>query len=165
MGNPLAPPSSAPTRSRVIILIAIALLLITGSLFLTGPGDPGTFVVTFPSGREIVTDVADTPEKIFFGLAFREHLPQDRGMVYIFDSSGRHELSTKGFQIPVDMIWVDESKHVVHTVERAQPCAQDPCPRYGPPPENARYVIQTAAGLVQQEGVDPGDKLKFTLRM
>lgn len=146
-------------------MIVLALLLITASVFLTGQQDPGTLIVTFPSGTEIITDVADTPEKIFFGLAFRDHLPDDRGMVYIFDSSDRHRLTTKGFMVPVDMIWLDESKYVVHTVTGAEPCDQRVCPHYGPPPENARYVVQTVAGFVDKEGVKPGDVLKFTLRL
>lgn len=163
--NPLKPPSTPPRRHRVVLLIGLALLLITGSLFLTTEPDPGAIIVTFPSGTQIKTEVANTPQKIFFGLAFREHLPDDAGMLYIFESSDRHELNTKGFKIPVDMIWVDESRYVVHVVEHAEPCPKDPCPFYGPPPEKARYVIQTAVGFVRNEGLKPGAELKFTLRM
>ena len=165
MEHPQAPPTSGPKGRRAVLMIALALLLITASVFLTGRQDPGTFIVTFPSGTELITDVADTPEKIFFGLAFRDHLPEDRGMVYIFDSSDRHRLTTKGFMVPVDMIWLDESKYVVHTVTGAEPCDERVCPQFGPPPENARYVVQTVAGFVETEGIKPGDVLKFTLRL
>ncbi len=165
MENARTPPTSGPKGRRAVLIIALALLLITASVFLTSQQDPGTFIVTFPSGNELITEVADTPEKILFGLAFRDHLPEDRGMVYIFDSSGRHRLSTKAFMVPVDMIWLDESKYVVHTITHAEPCAKPVCPQYGPPPENARYVVQTVAGFVEREGVKPGDVLKFTLRL
>lgn len=40
-----------------------------------------------------------------------------------------------------------------------------PRPLYGPPAENARYVIETAAGFVSSEHVELGMELKFTLRM
>jgi uncharacterized membrane protein (UPF0127 family) len=86
-------------------------------------------------------------------------------MLYIFETSDRHRLRTKGFKIPVDMIWVDASRHVVHLVESADPCPQDPCPWYGPPPGKARYVIQTAAGFLKRERLVPGAELKFTLRL
>ena len=161
----LKPAPSAPRRHRALLLIGLALLLITGSLFLTTEPDPGTIIVTFPSGNQIETEVANTPQKIFFGLAFREHLPEDEGMLYIFDSSDLHRLNTKGFKIPVDMMWLDESRYVVYVVEHAEPCVKDPCPIFGPPPENARYVIQTAAGFIRKEGVKPGAEVKFTLRM
>ncbi len=165
MANPLSPPSSTPKRHRVIFLIALSLLLITGSLFLTSKESPGTIVVTFPSGRELVTEVVDTPQAIFIGLAFRDYLPENAGMLYIFDTSERHRVHTKGYKIPVDMMWLDESRHVVHVVERAEPCTTDACPLFGPPPENALYVIQTAAGFIQKEGVEPGMELKFTLKI
>ena len=159
------PSKSSPKQSRVFVLLVLSLVLIAGSLFLTGRKDTDTIIVTFPSGKEIEAEVADTPEKLLFGLAFRDGLPPDSGMLYIFETSDHHRVRTKGFKIPVDMIWVDESRHVVHLVERADPCPQDPCPLYGPPPENARYVIQTAAGFLEQERLAPGAELKFTLRL
>lgn len=165
MGEPSTPATSAPGQRRVIVLIGLALLLIVGSVFLTTTKDTETIIVTFPSGKRIDAEVADTPEKLLFGLAFREGLPPDSGMLYIFETSDRHRVRTKGFQIPVDIIWADESRHVVYLVGNAQPCPQDPCPYYGPPPENARYVIQTAAGFIKQEHLEPGAELNFTLRL
>jgi len=157
---------SPPKRSRVFVLSILALMVLAGSFYMTNfRSGADIVIVTFPGGTEIQAEVADTPEKLFFGLAFREELPPGSGMLYIFATSDRHRLRTKGFKIPVDMIWVDESRHVVHVVERAEPCHTDPCPAYGPPPENARYVIQTVAGFVQEERVQTGVELKFTLRL
>jgi uncharacterized membrane protein (UPF0127 family) len=161
----LAPTSSPPKRSRVVVLIILSVLLLTGSWFFMNQKDSDTIVVTFPSGRAIEAEVADTPEKLLFGLAFREALPPDSGMLYIFETSDRHGIRTKGFKFPVDIIWADESRHVVHVVGGAEPCLQDPCPLYGPPPEKARYIIETAAGFLDREPVQPGMELKFTLRL
>lgn len=163
--EPTRSSTSSPKHSRVVVLLALSFVLIVGSLFLTNPNDTDTIIVTFPSGTEIDAEVADTPEKLLFGLAFREGLPPHSGMLYIFETSDRHRLRTKGFKIPVDMIWVDESRHVVHLVESADPCPQDPCPWYGPPSDNARYVIQTEAGFLKRERLVPGTELKFTLRL
>ena len=161
----LGPPASAPKRSRLVILILLSVLLLTGSWFFTNQKESDTIIVTFPSGKQIDAEVADTPEKLFFGLAFREALPPNSGMLYIFETSDRHRIRTKGFTFPVDIIWADESRHVVHFVRDAEPCPRDPCPLYGPPPENARYVIETAAGFLALEHVTPGMELKFTLRL
>ncbi len=110
------------------------------------------------------TEVADTPEKLLFGLAFRDSLPPDSGMLYIFDTSDRHRVWTKGFRFPVDMVWVDESRHVVHLAERVAPCEKDPCPTYQPP-GHARYVIETEAGFIAREKLAAGAELKFTLKL
>ena len=84
-------------HSRVFVLIVLAIVLIAGSLFLTNWKDSDIIVVTFPDGREIEAEVADTPEKLLFGLAFREGLPPNSGMLYIFETSDLYRMRTKGF--------------------------------------------------------------------
>jgi uncharacterized membrane protein (UPF0127 family) len=160
----LAPSETPPTRTRAVVLVVLAVILIGGVLMFSGEKDE-IIVVTFPSGTAIEAEVADTPEKLLFGLAFRESLPPGTGMLYIFETSDRHKVRTKGFLIPVDVIWANESRHVVHLVERAEPCPADPCPAYGPPPENARYVIETEAGFIKREKLSTGAELKFALKL
>lgn len=152
-------------KKRIIFLIVMALFLITGALLFNAPNEDSIIVVSFPSGARLKAEVADTPEKLLFGLAFRQHLPADEGIIYIFEESAPHKVWTKGFKIPVDIMWVNESKHVVHVVENVPPCTDDPCPWYGPPPENARYVIESNQGFIKQGGVFTGDELKFALRL
>ncbi|MGB0911504.1 MAG: DUF192 domain-containing protein, partial [Nitrospirales bacterium] len=121
--------------------------------------------VSFPNSKVLKAEVADTPEKLLFGLAFREYLPADGGMLYIFDKSAPHQVWTKEFRIPVDIIWIDESKHVVYVEEGAAPCSTDPCPWYGPPPKDARYVLEANEGFVETAGIELDMELKFILRM
>ena len=153
-----------PNKRRLIFLMVMAALLITGALLFNGPKQTHIITVAFPSGAMLDAEVADTPEKLLFGLAFRESLPPKGGMLYIFNESAPHQLWTKEFKIPVDIIWVDEGKTVVYVVKGAEPCSHNPCPWYGPPPEDARYVIETNAGFVKSQGVTTGAKLKFILK-
>jgi hypothetical protein len=165
MAEDTIPARSLPTRRRVFLFLALVLLLVIASLFLAGQKDAETIIVTFPNGKALEAEVADTPEKLLFGLAFRDSLPPDSGMLYIFETTDYHRVRTKGFRIPVDMIWADENRRVLDLVEDAKPCPQDPCPFYGPPPEKARYLIQTAAGYVREKRIAPGMEMTFTLRM
>ena len=80
----------------------------------------------FTSGAVLKSEVADTPEKLLFGLAFRPVLPEEEAMLYIFGESGPHRVWTKEFQFPVDIIWVDESKIVVHVEKNVPPCFDNP---------------------------------------
>lgn len=163
--------TTAPSRDReqkkkrIITLILLAILLMSVSLFLVERKDSNIIVVTFPNGTKLETEVADTPEKLLFGLAFREALPQNGGMLYIFEATGPHRVTTKAYRFPVDMIWIDESHHIVQLMENAGPCMKDPCPWYGPPPEAVRYLIQTEAGFIQRQGIEVGGELHYTLRM
>jgi hypothetical protein len=152
-------------KKRIIMMILLALLLMSASVFLVERKDSSIIVVTFPSGVELEAEVADTPEKLLFGLAFRDTLPPNGGMLYIFEQNGMHRVTTKEYRFPIDILWVDESHHVVHLLEHAEPCAEDPCPLFGPPPEAVRYVIQAESGFIKKAGVAKSDELKYALRM
>lgn len=152
-------------KNRIIMMILLAVLLMSLSMFLGERKESSIIVVRFPNGVELEAEVADTPEKLLFGLAFRDELPPNGGMLYIFEQNGLHRVQTREYRFPIDILWVDESHHVVHMLEHVEPCAGDPCPFYGPPPEEARYVIQAESGFLARAGVVMNDELKYSLRM
>ncbi len=156
---------SEQRRKKIVTFALLVILLISVTLFLGGPKESELIIVEFPNGKTMETEVASTPEKLLFGLAFREGLPPDTGMLYIFESTGLHRVGTRQFRIPVDMLWIDESHHIVHIQEQVPPCAKDPCPLYGPPPEPVRYLIQAEAGYAKRAEIATGMELRFTLRM
>jgi uncharacterized membrane protein (UPF0127 family) len=150
---------------RIMMMILLALLLMSVSMLLVQRDEAKSIIVTFPNGTEIEAEVADTPEKLLFGLAFQEALPSNGGMIYIFEATGPHRVTTKEYRFPVDMIWVDESRHIVSMAENIPPCRQETCPWHGSLSETVRYLIQTQAGFIQRQGLAVGEELKYTLRM
>ena len=152
-------------KKRIITLGLMAIFLMSASFFLLDRKEETIIVVSFPSGRELEMEVADTPEKLLVGLAFRETLPANSGMLYIFESTGQNHVWTKEYRFPVDMMWVDESHHIVGLNENVAPCRDADCPKYSSSPESVRYAIQTTAGFIKQEGITIGLELKYTLRM
>lgn len=147
------------------MMVLLAILLMSFSMFVGERKESSIIVVTFPSGTQLEAEAADTPEKLLFGLAFRDALPPNGGMLYIFDQNGLHRITTREYRFPIDILWVDESHHVVHMLENADPCSKDPCPFFGPPPEPARYVIMAESGFIRKAHVAKDDELKYTLRM
>jgi uncharacterized membrane protein (UPF0127 family) len=154
-----------PNKKRILFLVLMALLLISGAMMFNAPKGTEVIEIRFPSGTNLQAEVAETPEKLLFGLAFREALPDDHGLLLLFEESGLHKVWTKQYQFNVDLIWVNESKHVVHIVETAVPCASDPCEWYGPSPERARYLIEANSGFVDRAQVVEGQELVFALRL
>ena len=146
-------------------MVLLAILLMSVSMFLVERDDAKIIIVAFPNGAEIEAEVADTPEKLLFGMAFQEALPPSGGMIYIFESTGSHRVTTKEYRFPVDMIWVDESRHIVSIIENVQPCRVETCPWHGSTSPTVRYLIETAAGFAKQAGLEVGGELKYTLRM
>ncbi len=137
----------------------------SGAILFNAPEQTQIIQVKFPSGVTVDAEVADNPERRLIGLAFREELPLQGGLLYIFDHSAPHKVWTKGFLIPIDVVWIDESKQVVYLLKDVEPCAQDPCPWYGPPPENARYVLETHDGFIEREQVRIGTEVTFALQL
>jgi uncharacterized protein len=152
------------TRVGILAALAIALLM-AGNYFMSTSQGPDTLLVTFPSGAQMKVEVADTPLMLQAGMAFRDSLPPDWGMLFIYEQLGFHKLTTKQYRFPVDLLWLDEGKRVLLIAENVPPCINDTCPSYGPAPERDRYVIATRAGFVQQQHLRSGAELRFTLQL
>jgi uncharacterized membrane protein (UPF0127 family) len=68
----------------------------------------------------------------------------------------------KNCRFPIDIVWLDENKKVVHVAARVPPCTKDPCPVYDPM-RRAAYVVEMNAGAARREKVVVGAPLGFTL--
>ena len=77
-------------KKRIVTLALMAIFLMSASFFLIDRKEETIIVVSFPNGRELEAEVADTPEKLLVGLAFREALPANGGLLYIFESTGQN---------------------------------------------------------------------------
>lgn len=159
------PASWDQKKKRIIMMVLLAVLLMSVSTFLVQRDETKTIIISFPNGIEIEAEVADTPEKLLFGLAFQDALPPNGGMLYIFETTGPHRVTTKEYRFPVDMIWVDESRHIVSVLEHVAPCKTETCPWHGPDSSVVRYLVQAPAGFAKRAGVEVGAELKYTLRM
>jgi len=133
------------------------------------------FIVMFSKKNNIVGDkvcfndycflveIADDSSERSKGLMGRESLDPDKGMLFIFDQESKHSFWMKNTLIPLDMIWINTDKEVVHMERNVQPCQVDPCPSYGPDKE-ARYVLEINAGQSDQANIQINDKLSFEFK-
>lgn len=90
--------------------------------------------------------IADTPEKRTQGLMFISQMPEDEGMLFIFEESGGYSFWMKNTLIPLDIIWFDENMNIVFEKENAEPCKTEPCEVFTPN-KPARYVLEVNAGM------------------
>jgi uncharacterized protein len=120
--------------------------------------------VTTPQGKTILAEVADTTEKRAKGLMFRDSLSKDQGMLFTFEVPQAWTFWMKNTKIPLDIIWMDRNKRIVHVERNVPGCARkdDGCPQYQPN-ENALYVLEIAAGQSEALQLQRGVKLKFDL--
>ena len=110
----------------------------------------------FADGTSVSVEIADTDPVRERGLMLREQLAPNEGMVFVFPVAGFYPFWMKNTLIPLDMIWLDASGHVVSVAQSVPPCKADPCPTY-PPAGNALYVVEVVSGFCRQHGVKAGD--------
>lgn len=104
-------------------------------------------------------DVARTAEEKSQGLMFRESMPDDEGMLFVFDDAQRRAFWMKNTLIPLDMIFLDGDLRVVEVKRNVPPCERDPCPAYQSVP--AVYVLEVNAGLAEKYNIKPGSQMRL----
>ena len=154
---------------KIIIFETIILVVLLLLLFLPRNEKLKTAEVCFRelalSGLEeskgcFEVEVVDTPLKRQQGLMFREHLNNDKGMLFVFEQEGDYPFWMKNTLIPLDMIWINQNQEIVFIKENAQPCEQVDCPIIEPG-QNAKYVLEINGGVVKDINLTLGDKILF----
>lgn len=115
--------------------------------------------IQFGSER-IMLEYARTFEEKARGLSLRESLPQNRGMLFVFHEPAQWAIWMKDMQFSIDIVWISDKGRVVHIEERVSP---DTFPTAFIPPENALYVLEVGAGVVEAAGVKVQDQLIIPL--
>lgn len=114
--------------------------------------------VVFPDGTTVRVDLALTPLDQARGLMFVEDLPEDRGMLFLFDTDEVRSFWMKNCKIPLDLLWLDASFRVADISEELPPCPADPCPNFSPSVP-IRHVLEVNGGFCRRHGVHAGDTL------
>jgi uncharacterized membrane protein (UPF0127 family) len=140
-------------------LLAAAALALAASLAAAAPGKA---TLTLPSGRVLDVEVMVSDQDRAMGLMFRRSLAEDKGMLFVFEWSGFHGIWMKNCRFPIDILWLDQERRIVHVTEGAEPCKSDPCPTYEPL-RRASYVLELNAGQAAREGAVVGATVSFEL--
>ncbi len=141
---------------RLACLVAATMIAIVAS------AEPAMIPLRLPSGKSLRVEVMVNDQDRAMGLMFRPSLPQDRGMLFVFQRPDFHGFWMKNCRFPIDMVWLDEQKRVVHVAEAVPPCKSDPCPSYEPL-RQALYVLELNAGQARREKAAVGSLLRFEL--
>jgi len=113
-------------------------------------------------GRTFSVEIADTQEKQALGLMFRDSMPADHGMLFIFTNEAPRSFWMLNCRIPLDIMYFDKEMNMVSISADTPPCRVTNCPSY-PSIKPAMYVLELNAGMASELGVGPGDKLTVDL--
>jgi len=97
------------------------------------------------------TRVANTEETRVQGLSGTSKLGEDRALLLVFDSEGEWPIWMKDMKYPIDIVWLNKDKKVVHIVKNAPPESY-PYEKFTPK-RSAKYVLELPAGTVDEKSI------------
>ena len=103
-------------------------------------------------------EIAESDYEIQTGLMHRYFMHDNRGMLFIFPEMSLRSFYMKNTLMPLDIIYLDESKLIVNIQKNTKPLDETSLPSQVP----AQYVFEINAGLTQKWSLKVGDKMEFT---
>jgi len=133
-----------------------------GSAITTGSDGYKQVNVTV-NGFKLVADIAANEAQRTKGLAVKDHLNENESMLFVFSSASNQAFWMKDMKFPIDIIWMDANKTVVHVEHSLDPCpAIGFCKTYSPGADSL-YVLETVAGFADSHNVANGTRMEFDL--
>ena len=121
------------------------------------PAAPANGPVAMRIGRETFTlEVADDEAETQRGLMYRQSMPQDAGMIFVFPREEQRGFWMKNTYIPLDILYVNAAGRVV-SIRQMQPEDKTPVPSGAP----AKYAIELNQGAAARTGVQVGNVLEI----
>ena len=143
----------------VATLISIIAILVFSAFISIEEAQNNLFKTVLINNCQLKVEVADTPFKRSQGLSYRESLPADHGMLFVFEDYVNVGFWMKDMQFPLDIIWLQDDNIIDITENVPVPQENDPLKSYhasGP----VNYVIEVNAGWVKENNIKLDDKIQ-----
>ena len=119
-----------------------------------------TLTITSPTGdikAVYEIEIAATEAACTQGLMYRESMAENKGM--LFDPRGPSETPfwMKNTYIPLDIIFIDESRKIIYITENNTPFSEDTISPNG----IYRYVLELNAGQAAKHNLKIGDLVQW----
>ncbi|GAB6112318.1 DUF192 domain-containing protein [Desulfomicrobium salsuginis] len=147
------------TRLAIACLV-LALLLPLSSAGAQGQATAGQPQLGLPRGDIIIgghavqVQVAGTDEARQTGLMFRAHMPEDEGMLFVYDFPRVRCMWMQNTLIPLTAAFLDGGGRILGFADMEPLTTQAHCS-----PEPASFVLEMNEGWFARRGVAAGDKI------
>ena len=105
-------------------------------------------------GAVVWVEIARTEEQHARGLMFRKKLPEDAGMLFVYDEEDFRRFWMKNTYIPLSLAYID-SEGVIFQIEEMEPLDETSVVSMRP----ARFVLEVNRGWFRKHGVGIGDRI------
>jgi len=152
-----------PLSGRLWSLPVLLICVMIWSILFSAENKQKRFVrVFFPNGCSLIAELAITEEERQLGLMFREKINPDQGMLFVFEKEDILSFWMKNMNFPLDILWLNQEKRIVHIESHVAPCKNPDCPSYFSPLP-AMYVLELKTGIVKANQLKLYDKIEFVL--
>ena len=103
---------------------------------------------------QIDAQVAHTPAQRMIGLMFRKEMPQQEGMLFVFDQPSEQCFWMKNTLLPLSAAFIDDNGTVVNVADMKPQTLDSHCSA-----KPVRYVLEMNQGWFSKKGIKPGAKL------
>ena len=111
------------------------------------------------NGRELLVEIAATPAERSCGLSFRENLPANHGMLFVYPDMRIREFWMKDTRIPLDLAYLAGNGRIAE-IHRMSP--SDPEQRYRSG-QSVAYALEVAGGWFEAHDVHVGDTVTIEI--
>lgn len=106
-------------------------------------------------------EISNTEEKRELGLSYRQSIPQDSGMLFVFNSPGQYEFWMNGMLFPLDFVWINNNTIVDLTKNVDAPINGAPV-RIIKPKSDVDKVLEINSGQIESNRIEIGQKVQLT---
>lgn len=115
--------------------------------------------IKISAGMHLITaQVATTPEQRQIGLMLRTDMPQQEGMIFLFEQSSQQCFWMKNTLLPLTAAFVADDGRIVNLVDMKPQTLDAHCSQ-----EPVRYVLEMNQGWFAKKGIKSGSKLTSEL--
>lgn len=115
-------------------------------------------------GFELSAEIPVTGDLMSKGLSVKNQLRENESMLFVFEEPSRHAFWMKDMKFPIDIIWIDSDKTIIHIENNLQPCSSEVlCPTYKPN-DDSMYVLETVGGFAEKYNILKGTRVGFELK-
>jgi uncharacterized membrane protein (UPF0127 family) len=116
------------------------------------------------NGMVLIADIAATDEQRIKGLSVKDSLAENEAMLFVYDNEAEHTFWMKDMKFPIDIIWIDTDKTVVHIEHNLQPCSSEFLCQSYKPIDDSLYVLETVSGFAEKHDIAKGTPVDFELK-
>lgn len=124
------------------------------------PPVPSVSMATASGDVVLEVEIADSVGERATGLSGRASLPQDMGLLFVFDHDARWGVWMPDMKFSIDVIWLNRKKEIVDIKKNLSP---DTYPEVFMPQTEALYMLEANAGFSDQRKLNVGDVATFRL--